>query len=73
MLRANKPSWENAPDWANFVAMDSDGIWWWYGGRPEKLKDIWQASSINEMAEPIDGILGGADWEESLEERPSDD
>lgn len=30
--------WTQAPEWANFAAMDSDGEWWWY--QKEPVKDI---------------------------------
>jgi len=29
-----KPDWKNAPEWANWVAMDNDGIWFWYEDEP---------------------------------------
>ena len=30
-----KPSWDDAPEWANWLAMDKDGCWWWYEKEPE--------------------------------------
>lgn len=27
--------WTQAPEWANFAAMDCDGEWWWYESEPE--------------------------------------
>jgi hypothetical protein len=27
-------SWSIAPDWANYLAMDSDGKWFWYEKKP---------------------------------------
>lgn len=30
----NKPQWENAPDWANYLAMDANGEWNWFEIRP---------------------------------------
>jgi hypothetical protein len=29
-----KPDWKDAPDWANWLAMDEDFIWWWYAKAP---------------------------------------
>ena len=29
-----KDVWENAPEWANWLAMDGDGVWWWYECEP---------------------------------------
>jgi hypothetical protein len=30
-----KPSWDEAPDFAQFLAMDGDGIWVWFQDKPE--------------------------------------
>jgi len=29
-----KPSWDDAPEWAQWLAMDSDGTWYWYDSAP---------------------------------------
>lgn len=29
-----KPEWKDAPEWANFLAMDDDGEWYWFEKRP---------------------------------------
>ena len=28
------PGWDNAPEWARWVAMDEDGVYWWYQNMP---------------------------------------
>lgn len=30
----NKPNWCDAPDWANWLAQDGDGEWWWHECKP---------------------------------------
>lgn len=30
----SKPKWEDAPDWASYLAMDFDGQWYWYEKKP---------------------------------------
>jgi hypothetical protein len=30
----SKPNWDDAPDWANWVAMDRGGHWYWHAGEP---------------------------------------
>jgi hypothetical protein len=32
-----KPSWDDAPDWAEWLAQDSDGRWVWYGLKPGRM------------------------------------
>jgi hypothetical protein len=29
-----KPDWKDAPEWAKYVAQDSDETWWWYEAEP---------------------------------------
>lgn len=29
-----KPSWNDAPKWAQYAAKDRCGIWWWYECEP---------------------------------------
>ena len=29
-----KPSWEDAPEWANWLAQDHNGHWYWYKKKP---------------------------------------
>lgn len=60
-----KPSWEDAPKWANWLAMDKDGSWFWYEYPPEKGEETFLAA----RARAINAILKG--WENSVEERPS--
>ena len=30
----SKPDWNNAPEWADYLAQDHDGIWYWYEEKP---------------------------------------
>jgi hypothetical protein len=29
-MKGMKPSWNDAPKWAKWLAMDQDGTWCWY-------------------------------------------
>jgi hypothetical protein len=29
-----KPSWDEAPEWANYLAQDYNGEWYWYNAKP---------------------------------------
>jgi hypothetical protein len=60
-----KPSWENAPSWANYLAMDEDGQWTWYEKSPKEFHGrVW--GSWEGRYEPckIDS------WHKTLESRP---
>lgn len=69
------PSWEHAPAWARFVAIDADGQWSWYENRPYPETDLgsdeftlWDADEGR--IQPISSGLRFDGWENSLQERP---
>lgn len=37
-----KPDWKDAPNWANWLAMDKDGEWWWFENEPELRESWWE-------------------------------
>jgi len=41
----NKPNWNDAPPWADWLAMDSDEQWYWHAYEPQlgKFVDTWQS------------------------------
>lgn len=58
------PKWDEAPSWANWVAMDSDGSWWWFADEPIKHDDIdWRSEERFERASLTK-------WDNSKERRP---
>lgn len=62
----NKPSWEDAPEWADWLAQDEDGEWKWLAGLPGKYVDGWTAVKIKGCCKG--SVLG--DWRDTLERRP---
>ncbi|QDB73838.1 hypothetical protein KE335_gp07 [Aeromonas phage 2_D05] len=68
----NKPSWKDAPEWAQWMAQDEDGEWWFFSGKPKA-----QSVSFDERDSGISAdyakkgeTLG--DWRDTLEKRPAD-
>lgn len=61
------PDWNNAPEWANFVAMDYDQVWWWHEYEPVRTFYEWEVESTGRAA-PVFG--NEMDWMDSLQERP---
>lgn len=64
-----KPEWNDAPDWANYLAMDMDGNWYWYENAPSiegANDDVW--SFDQGKIERIE--IEYPNWKESLEQRP---
>lgn len=66
----SKPSWSEAPRWANWLAQDGDGSWFWYENRPmDRSGDSigsswWWDNSGRDEVYPAPG------WRETLEARP---
>ncbi len=74
----NKPSWTNAPEWAKWLAKDSDCQWIWYEQEPKikhfvsnKKVGIWvRVSGEFELAQKAGTQTYDPNWHSSLEERP---
>lgn len=58
-----KPSWDDAPKWARWVALSSDGEWTWFEQKP------WRDSEGDWMPN-IKGQWAPAGHTEMIEERP---
>lgn len=61
-----KPDWKTAPDWANYLAMDADGDWYWYENKPEP----WHDSAWSSKSGRFDIAAEREDWQQTLEVRP---
>ena len=44
---SNKPDWTEAPEWAEWMASDVDGGWWWYQNKPVFDSDAWICESMH--------------------------
>jgi len=62
----SKPHWANAPEWAQWLAMDDDGAWWWYEDLPVKYETCWDRRRGKRM----DTGRTGSTWADTLEQRP---
>ncbi len=63
-----KPSWKDAPDWANWLAMDSGGTWFWYEFMPVTHGHAWEVMNGG----MVEYAPTPTDWLESLESRRND-
>ena len=59
-----KPDWKEAPVWANYLAMDQNGDWFWYEGEPWAGVICWHGEGRHALARDTD------DWANSKEARP---
>lgn len=69
---AMKPDWKDAPEWAQWLAMDADGLWAWYASEPRRIldSDMWQLGAPDDRHVPVFGFDGGPNWTRSKEPRP---
>jgi hypothetical protein len=63
---AIKPKWEDAPGWAEYLAMDLDGQWFWYESKPVKKLSFWDAQPNTKTASPKSTVV----WTDTIETRP---
>lgn len=59
-----KLNWDDAPEWARFLAMDEDGEWYWYENEPIIGLTGW-ARKDGKAA-----YAGESHWRHSLKTRP---
>ena len=62
-----KPNWKDAPDWANYLAMDRDERWGWYENSPKAVANEWLHSTGRYDIANINEDTGG--WDTTLEGR----
>lgn len=53
-----KPDWSDAPEWANYLAMDNNGDWYWYEEKPEICCMSWLPSRFAKSAMQVQMLLG---------------
>ena len=66
----NRPLWDEAPEWANWLAKDSSGYWVWFEEKPILMRENWWSPrSRTEICVSKENIISH-DWRETLEMRP---
>lgn len=64
----SKPDWKDAPEWAQWLARDESGVWYWYENEPDVFDDFWDnRTGLFSLAIPSNW----GRWQESLEQRPA--
>lgn len=63
--------WDKLPEWANWAAMDKNGVWYGYEGKPEKNNMQWTLTGVGRLVcikiEQINTVIN---WGQSLVQRP---
>lgn len=68
----NKPGWDDAPEWGEWLAQDDRGEWYWYAAKPTHpgMKSWWPAPGAMNAQCGKGEVLG--DWRDTLEKRPEE-
>lgn len=68
----SKPDWKDAPEWANFLAQDEGGEWYWYEHEPQRLHTRFDIDYSVEGREESRATRAKIVkyWFETLERRP---
>ena len=62
----SKPDWSTAPAWAQYLAMDEDGMFFWYENKPRAGEESWV------VYEGRAERAGHGTWRDSLQERTAE-
>jgi hypothetical protein len=66
-----KPDWKDAPKWASWLAMDSNGLWYWYESMPSLVGDSLVGGSWETPSGKIKfALIKFEAFKNSLEQRP---
>lgn len=71
--------WKNLPEWAEYAAVDAEGLWWWFQEKPlaVDVAGAWGSpmgrlyGQIPHEYAPFWKEINTLDWRESLVERPA--
>ena len=67
----NKPTWDEAPDWAHWMAMDETGWYHFFANKPELYGRFWIPDhNSDQRIERMPARYDNTGWQDSLEERP---
>lgn len=67
----SKPDWKDAPALANWLAMDSDGLWWWFQLEPyQHPEGLWATYGASWVASKSRYPSDSSCWIKTLERRP---
>jgi len=65
-----KPSWDEAPEWANWIAQNATGFWHFYDEEPFLAYDCWYSPKRSEVHVLQFTAIPNAYWHKTLEKRP---
>lgn len=76
VLELLPPDWINAPLWAQWLAQDQTGEWYWYKTKPQAIVKLWGNTNDGQwvtvyLKQRACRGHPNPDWRETLEKRPN--
>ena len=65
-----KPDWTKAPEWAKYIAMDSNGAYYWYATKPYSNLDLGEWMTNEGPSQRA--VMRDVNWVNSLEPKPEE-
>lgn len=65
----DKPNWNDAPSWAQYLAQNENGRWFWYDIRPSA--SLFRGQWIDNGYKMTSADSYPVDWRTTLEQRPA--
>ena len=67
-----EPNWTQAPEWAQWFAIDSDGYAYWWMVDPKPSRNRWSGdgSIRSQIASLLRVDMTNIEWKETLRKRP---
>ena len=59
------------PLWADYAAMDADGVWYWFEFMPLVIHDMWETETHVTEFHPSEVPAFKGDWKDSLVKNPN--
>ena len=78
---SDKPSWDDAPEWAQWLTQDKDGRWVWWDDKPKEWNppqdeykwpppEFWVIGTFGSTTMRAGQGRPNPDWRNTLEQRP---
>jgi hypothetical protein len=68
----NQPNWDDAPEWANWVAQDFNGAWHWFKNKPLAGNHKgWTNGYWGYKEQRNSPVLESIEWQQTLQQRPA--
>ena len=62
----SKPTWDTAPEWAQYRSQNKNGDWWYHQSMPSVTQGVWKSTGMMQAC----GHSSPNEWMSSVERNP---